>query len=247
MKRFSIVLLVACLMVALAFSVADAAKKKKQDQGSGPGPSLSSKRSFDVAVDIGLPVAGFIPYGSVTGDNGLDGRISGVGDVSFPYFGLHARLYPGPTWFVQFDALNYLRQTGSGTFTTTNNDNDEETDEDFGMTISRFTVLDFGLGAMFGSGRVRPNAGAGLGIHYLSISNEDEDESASGWALGPYGQIGVDFTATKLRGIGDLFFGANLRLDLVWNWKPIVFEDSNTELAMAYLPLSFFISSGLRF
>ena len=233
MKRLSIAL--AVLAVVLIATIAEAADS----------PAIA-RRSFDVGVDIGLPVAGFIPYGTITGDNGLDGTVSGSGTVSFPYLGLHARLYPKPSWFIQFDFLNYLRQPGQGTWST-EDDAGNKHDEDFKFVVSRFTVLDFGLGKNFSTGRVRPNAGAGLGIHYLSFTDQHADDNASGWAIGPYGQIGVDFTATKLRRIGDLFFGVNIRLDVIYNWAPITFEDSNTDVTLVYIPLSFFASGGLRF
>ena len=57
----------------------------------------------------------------------------------------------------------------------------------------------------------------------------------------------MDITATKIRRVGDLFFGVNLRLDLIWNWQDYQFDKSNSNLSMVYLPLSFFVSGGLRF
>lgn len=237
MKRYIIISLVVLVTVVLLAPVAHAAKKKSSGLGMN---------SFDIAVDFGLPIAGFIPYGSINDSDGDDwGSISGVGNVSFPYMGLHAALYPDRGWYIQFDFLTYQRQSGKGTFTPDDKDLD---DQDFDWVINRFMLLDAGLGKVFGKNKkVRPKAGAGLGIHYMSFYDDDAEESAAGWAVGPFGQIGVDVTVTKIRKVGELFIGGNLRLDLIWNWQPYEFEDSEGELSMVYLPLSAFVSTGLRF
>jgi len=240
MKRHLTISLVVLLAVFLLAPAANAAKK---------GSSGVGMTSFDVAVDFGLPIAGFFPYGSIDDEDGEDlGSISGMGNVSFPYLGLHGALYPDRGWYIQFDFLTYQRQSGEATLSPEDEDLD---DQDFDFVVNRFMLLDAGLGKVFGKNkRVRPKAGAGLGVHYMSFFMDVEngkDESASGWAIGPFGQVGVDVTVTKIKKMGELFVGGNLRLDLIWNWQPYEFEDSHSELSTVYLPLSAFLSTGLRF
>jgi len=244
MKRLTIIAIVALLVVVLFVPVAGAAKKKKKKKPSASsGSGLAN--SFDVAVDLGLPVAGFVPYGSFNVDGEDAGSFGGVGSIGFPYLGLHAALYPARDWYIQFGVLTYLRQGGEGTYRYDDEDLD---DQDFDYVINRFCLVDAGLGKIFGKNkRIRPKAGAGLGVHYVSFSDEDADDSATGWAVGPYGLVGVDFDVTKLKGMGQLFIGANLRLDLIWNWAPYEMDDNDVEVSMVYLPLSAFLSTGLRF
>jgi hypothetical protein len=247
MKRFSVILMVVGVALILPFAAVEAAQTHPPPHPNQPAPPLASARSFDVAVDVGLPVAGFIPYGKLSGSHGLDGTLSGIGSVSFPYFGLHARAYPSPSWYIQMDLLNYSHQTGTGTWTFKNKDTGNTSKQDMTFVVNRLNVIDFGIGKMLATGRVRPNAGFGLGVHYVSFADEHAHDSAAGWAVGPFGQLGVDITATKIRRVGDLFFGVNLRLDLIWNWQDYQFDKSNSNLSMVYLPLSFFVSGGLRF
>lgn len=247
MKRFSVIFLVVFLTICLLVPVAGAAEKKKKKKKKKKPPTSSAsgpRRSFDVAFDLGLPIAGFIPYGTFSSGD-LDGSFSGVGSISFPYMGLHAKLYPARDWFLRFGLLNYVRQSGEGTYKF---DDEDYEDVDFDWVINRLTVIDGAFGKVWSSNpKIRPFAGVGLGVHYVSFSDEDENDSASGWAIGPFGLAGVDFTVTKLKNLGDLFFGANLRLDLIWNWKAYEMEDSETEVIMGYLPITFFLSTGLRF
>lgn len=250
MKRTTLYILVAIVVIGLLLpGTALAAKKKKKSKaGKGSSPPAASARKTrfaDVAVDFGLPAFGVLQLGKITaGDTETD--FSGSGTVSFPYMGVHAALYPAKDWYIQF-GLGYLHHSGTGEFSSDDIKTLDGDEFDWGLNAFR---LDAGIGKIFGTfSRVRPKAGAGLGIWYLSWYTEeyDKDETFSGWTVAPYGLVGVDADVVRGRA-SDIFVGINLRTDLIYTLSPFEFSGKgDADAKFFYMPWSIYLNAGLRF
>lgn len=255
-KRISFMVVVLLLIVALAIPGSALAAKKDKDKGGEKSKGSASKpagtrgeRYFEAGVDLGMPVYGFLQLGKMTiktddGDQEMD--FSGNGTFSFPYFGAHFTLWPSDTLGIQF-SLGYHRQTGTAEFSS--DDNEKVDGQEFDWSINAFH-LDAALFKTFAaSGVIRPKIGGGLAIWYLNFSDidSDEDESYTGWTVGPFGLLGVDFDVYRTRPF-DIFASVNLRTDIIYSLAPMEYSgDADAEARMLYWPFTIYASGGIRF